>query len=150
MEVLEWRALQERNWLLERLVVAGKHSYWHFLPDELISPFFLPELLDNLPSVKSRQKGSLPCPDLAGPAWAFGSGASILSQLCPLPLFTGSGGVSGAEASLPLEESEAGHQPLAFSSLATSQNKSPGILGPKESLVRVGVYWVLSELESRL
>lgn len=68
MEVLEWRALQERNWLLGRLVVAGKHSYWHFLPDELISPFFLPELLDNLPSVKSRQKGSLPCSDLAGSA----------------------------------------------------------------------------------
>ena len=49
-------------------MVTSKHAYWQFLPDKLISPFFLPELLDNLPSVKARQKGPLPCSDLAVPA----------------------------------------------------------------------------------
>ena len=57
-----------RNCILGRLVVTSKHAYWQFLPDKLISPFFLPELLDNLPSVKARQKGPLPCSDLAVPA----------------------------------------------------------------------------------
>ena len=52
----------------EGLVETSKHAYWQFLPDKLISPFFLPELLDNLPSVKARQKGPLPCSDLAVPA----------------------------------------------------------------------------------
>lgn len=86
-----------RNWLLGRLVVAGKHAYWQFLPDELISPFILPELPDNLPSVKFRQKGPLPCPDLAGSACqptapgrpeglAFGSGASPSASMAPAPL----------------------------------------------------------------
>lgn len=78
---------------LGRLVVTCKHAYWQFLPDELISPFILPEQPDNLPSVKFRQKRPLPCPDLAGPACqptaagrpaglAFGSGASTLSRHC--------------------------------------------------------------------
>lgn len=59
------RPCKGRGWLLGRLVVTRKHAYWQFLPDELISPFILPELPDNLPSVKFRQKGPLPCPDLA-------------------------------------------------------------------------------------
>ena len=76
------------NCILGRLVVTSKHAYWQFLPDKLISPFFLPELLDNLPSVKARQKGPLPCSDLAVPtrppadlqAWHLYHQASTLSQ----------------------------------------------------------------------
>lgn len=39
---------------------------WQLLLDKLISPYFLPELQDNLPSVKSKLKGPFPCFDLAG------------------------------------------------------------------------------------
>lgn len=131
-----------------RPVVIRKHAYWQFLPDELISLFSLPELPDNLPSVKARQKGPLPCPHLAGlacqpqpqadlQAWHLGQEPHPSAGTQTLPPFPSAWGevtrrglplsgslklVTGMRPSIPWEQ---------------TTEKRPGILEPEGSLVHV-------------
>lgn len=127
----KWRALQGKKLASGRIAATHKHAYWQFLPDELISPFILPELPDNLPSVKSRQKDptlaltwlallASPLPQADLQAWHLCQKplSPAKAASCPSPL--GPGGGSAAGTFLPLKESEAGRWPLG-----TCQNKKP-------------------------
>lgn len=148
-----------RNWLLGRPVVTHKHAYWQFLPDELISPFILPEQPDNLPSVKFRQRDpSLVLTWLALlaslllqadlQAWHLGQEPHPQPAL-PLAPPLGLGEDQQQEPSSLWKSLRLGTGSWPLVPWKHARIKSPGILRPKKSLIHVGVCWILSELEPR-